>query len=256
MKATEAKLLQILQAVHQFIIPIYHRTYSWTRQECEQLWADILRTGASEAIGVHFIGSVVHVDEGLGTISVQAPKLVIDCQQRLTTVTLLLTALAEVLSEQPEDQQEPIEGFAPAMICEYYLINRLQKGEKHFKLLLSDTDRTTLKALVEAGGAPLPPEPSIHITANHAFFLEQLRKPATDLSVVCRRIIKLLVVDVALSRDQDNPQLMFESMNSHGREISQADLIRNFVLMGQPPEHQEQLHSHHWRPTAAMSSVP
>lgn len=58
MKATEAKLLQILGAVSQ-------RTYSWTLKECQQLWADILRAGATEEIGVHFIGSVVHIDEGL-----------------------------------------------------------------------------------------------------------------------------------------------------------------------------------------------
>jgi hypothetical protein len=83
MKATEAKLLQILGAVSQFIIPIYQRTYSWTLKECQQLWADILRAGATEEIGVHFIGSVVHVDEGLGSIAVQAPKLVIGGQQRL-----------------------------------------------------------------------------------------------------------------------------------------------------------------------------
>lgn len=65
MKATEAKLLQILGAVSQFIIPIYQRTYSWTLKECQQLWADILRTGVTEEIGVHFIGSVVHIDEAL-----------------------------------------------------------------------------------------------------------------------------------------------------------------------------------------------
>jgi uncharacterized protein with ParB-like and HNH nuclease domain len=76
-KATEAKLLQILGAVSQFIIPIYQRTYSWTIKECQQLWADILRAGATEEIGVHFIGSVVHIDEGLGNLAVQAPKLVI-----------------------------------------------------------------------------------------------------------------------------------------------------------------------------------
>lgn len=78
MKATEAKLLQILGAVSQFIIPIYQRTYSWTQKECQQLWADILRAGSTEEIGVHFIGSVVHIDEGLGNLAVQAPKLVID----------------------------------------------------------------------------------------------------------------------------------------------------------------------------------
>ncbi|MCT0224619.1 DUF262 domain-containing protein [Synechococcus sp. CS-1328] len=72
MKATEAKLLQILGAVSQFIIPIYQRTYSWTQKECQQLWADILRTGATDEIGVHFIGSAVHIDECLGNLAVLA----------------------------------------------------------------------------------------------------------------------------------------------------------------------------------------
>ena len=248
MKATEAKLLQILGAVSQFVIPIYQRTYSWTIKECQQLWADILRAGSTEEIGVHFIGSVVHIDEGLGNLAVQAPKLVIDGQQRLTTVTLLLTALADVLDRLPEDQQEPIEEFAPAIIRETYLTRRHQKGEKRFKLLLSDTDRVTLMALVDPNAAALPAEPSIRIQENYKFFFEQLGAQTTDLVVVCRGISKLLVVDVALSRDQDNPQLIFESMNSTGRELSQADLIRNFVLMGQPPELQERLYTLHWRP--------
>lgn len=248
MKATEAKLLQVLGNVSQFIIPIYQRTYSWTLKECQQLWEDILRAGTTDEIGVHFIGSVVHIDEGLGTIAVQAPKLVIDGQQRLTTVTLLLTALADVLDQLPEEQQEPMEEFAPAIIRETYLTRRHQRGDKRFKLLLSDTDRGTLMALVDPAGAAQPSEPSIRIQENHQYFLEELQRPTTDLAAVCRGISKLLVVDVALSRDQDNPQLIFESMNSTGRELSQADLIRNYVLMGQPPELQEQLYTRHWRP--------
>lgn len=81
MKATEAKLLQILGAVSQFIIPIDQRTYSWMQKECQQLWVDILRAGSTDEIGVHFIGSVVHIDEGLGNLAVQAPKLVIDARR-------------------------------------------------------------------------------------------------------------------------------------------------------------------------------
>jgi uncharacterized protein with ParB-like and HNH nuclease domain len=77
MKVTEAKLLQILGAVSQFIIPIFQRTTSWTQKECQQLWTDILRAGSTEEIGVHFIGSVVHIDEGLANLAVQAPKLLI-----------------------------------------------------------------------------------------------------------------------------------------------------------------------------------
>jgi uncharacterized protein with ParB-like and HNH nuclease domain len=273
MKATEASLLNILGAVSQFIIPTYQRTYSWTQKECEQLWADILRAGSSDEIGVHFIGSGVHIDDGLGNIALQAPKLVIDGQQRLTTLTLLLTALADVLSELPEEEQEPLDGFSLAKIRQYYLTNPLEKKERYFKLLLSDIDRATLMAVVDPGVAAAPQEPTIRIQQNHAFFLEKLRDPASDLAVVCRGISKLLVVDVALARDQDNPQLVFESMNSTGRELSQADLIRNFVLMGQPPDLQERLSIRHWRPmelaysfggacrysrrtTAAASSAP
>ena len=81
MKATEGKLLEILRNVSQFIIPIYQRTYSWTLKECEQLWSDILRAGANDGIGVHFIGSVVHIDDGLGNLALQAPKLVIDARR-------------------------------------------------------------------------------------------------------------------------------------------------------------------------------
>lgn len=77
MKATEAKLLQILGAVSQFIIPIDQRTTSWTLKDCQQLWANILRAGSTEEIGVHVIGSAVHIDDGLGNLAMQAPKPVI-----------------------------------------------------------------------------------------------------------------------------------------------------------------------------------
>jgi uncharacterized protein with ParB-like and HNH nuclease domain len=94
MKATEAKLLSFLQKSPQFVIPIYQRTYSWTDRQCRQLWDDILRAGASDTIAVHFIGSIVYVEQGLSQITHQAPLLVIDGQQRLTTVSLLIEALA------------------------------------------------------------------------------------------------------------------------------------------------------------------
>ena len=94
MKATEAKLLSFLQKSSQFVIPIYQRTYSWTNKQCQQLWDDILRAGASDTISVHFIGSIVYVEQGLSQVTHQAPLLVIDGQQRLTSVSLLIEALA------------------------------------------------------------------------------------------------------------------------------------------------------------------
>jgi uncharacterized protein with ParB-like and HNH nuclease domain len=84
MKATEAKLLAFLKKSPQFVIPIYQRTYSWTERECRQLWNDIVRAGRDDAIAVHFIGSIVYIEEGLSQVMHQAPLLVIDGQQRLT----------------------------------------------------------------------------------------------------------------------------------------------------------------------------
>src|SRR5437899_12903096 len=108
MKATEARLLDFLKKSPQFVIPIYQRTYSWTDKECRQLWDDIVRTGGNDAISVHFVGSIVYIETGLSQVTHQSPLLVIDGQQRLTTVTLLIAALAKVLGET-----EPVDGFSP-----------------------------------------------------------------------------------------------------------------------------------------------
>lgn len=239
MKASEAKLLAFLEKSPQFIIPIYQRTYSWTEKECRQLWQDILRAGNDDSVRGHFLGSVVYIEEGLNQVSNRTPLLVIDGQQRLTTITLLLAALSEAVGDE-----EPIDGFSAEMIREYYLINRLQKAERYYKLLLTQTDRETLKAIVS--GSPLPEQISLRVRENHAFFQDQVRK-LSDISLLCKGLSKLMVVDIALTRGNDNPQLIFESMNSTGRELSQADLIRNFVLMGLEPDLQSQLYESYWR---------
>jgi uncharacterized protein with ParB-like and HNH nuclease domain len=96
MKATETKLLDFLRKSPQFVIPIYQRSYCWTEKECYQLWDDIVRTGSDDKISVHFVGSIVYIEKDDGTVTSWEPLLVIDGQQRLTTITLLLTALANV----------------------------------------------------------------------------------------------------------------------------------------------------------------
>src|SRR5512134_768813 len=102
MKATEAKLLEFLKKSPQFVIPIYQRTYSWAERECLQLWNDILRTGSNDSISAHFIGSIVYIEKGLYQVSSQSPLLVIDGQQRLTTISLILEALArQVKNAEP-----------------------------------------------------------------------------------------------------------------------------------------------------------
>jgi uncharacterized protein with ParB-like and HNH nuclease domain/predicted transport protein len=240
-KATEAKLLSFLQKSPQFIIPIYQRTYSWTDKQCRQLWDDILRAGSSDVIGVHFIGSIVYVEQGLSQVSHQAPLLVIDGQQRLATVSLLIEALARALGDG-----EPVDGFSAAKLRHYYLSNPLESGDRYFKLLLSQTDNASLKAIIK--NSEQPKEPSLRVTQNFELFKELLTEQKGDLAPVCRGLAKLVVVDIALSRDQDNPQLIFESMNSTGKELSQADLIRNFILMGLEPNLQTRLYEEFWRP--------
>jgi uncharacterized protein with ParB-like and HNH nuclease domain/predicted transport protein len=241
MKATEAKLLAFLKKSPQFVIPIYQRTYSWTDRECRQLWDDIARAGSDDSIAVHFIGSIVYIEAGLSQVTHQAPLLVIDGQQRLTTVTILLAALAEALGDR-----EPIDGFTARKIRNYYLLNPEESGERHYKLLLSQTDKMTLTSIV--GQQELPVARSLRVVQNRALFKDLIAARQSDLAAICNGLAKLVVVDIALSRDQDNPQLIFESMNSTGRELSQADLIRNFILMGLEPELQSSLYEQFWRP--------
>ncbi|WP_417466256.1 GmrSD restriction endonuclease domain-containing protein [Kordiimonas sp.] len=241
MKATEAKLLDFLKKSPQFIIPIYQRTYSWTEQQCRQLWDDIMRAGSNNAVGAHFIGSVVYIEKGLYQVSSQSPLLVIDGQQRLTTAMLLLEALSRHLGDT-----EPVEGFSAKKLRNYYLLNPLEDGERGYKLILTQTDKDSFLSLVTQKA--LPQDFSLRIKENFDFFDTQLGKLNGNLEQICRGLAKVIIVDIALSRDQDNPQLIFESMNSTGKALSQADLIRNFVLMGLEPDHQADLYNDHWRP--------
>lgn len=246
MKATEAKLLEFMKKSPQFVIPIYQRTYSWTERECRQLWDDIIKTGENEEINAHFVGSIVYIEKGLYSITSQSPLLVIDGQQRLTTLSLLIAALANKLDQLPQGKQELIEGFSPRKLRNYYLVNPEEEGDRHFKLILSNTDRESLIAVVS--GNEMPKNHSIRIMKNYERFQEWIEGYASNLEVLCKGIAKLIVVDIALSRDQDNPQLIFESMNSTGKELTQADLIRNYILMGLEIKKQTSLYENYWRP--------
>jgi len=241
MKATEAKLLGFIKKSPQFAIPIYQRTYSWTERECKQLWDDILRTGRNEKIPAHFIGSIVYIEKGLYQVSSQEPLLVIDGQQRLTTVNLLIEVLARHLGDK-----EPVDGFSAKKLRSYYLLNPLEDKERRYKLLLSQTDKSSLLALIEQ--RDLPKDHSIRIKENFEFFENEVAALGDDLPILCKGLAKLMIVDISLGRDQDNPQLIFESMNSTGRELTQADLIRNFILMGLENQLQTRLYEQYWRP--------
>ena len=247
MKATETKLLIFLNKSPQFVIPIYQRTYSWTEKECCQLWDDIIRAGKDEAISVHFVGSIVYIEDGLSNNTLQSPQLVIDGQQRLTTVTLLIAALAKVL-EKVLGGDELMPGFSAQRLRNNYLLDPEETDERRYKLLLSQTDKASLTAIVDENEQPQ--NHSIRVKQNFELFEELITKykDKDNLRIICKGLVKLAVVDIALNREHDNPQLIFESMNSTGRKLSQADLIRNFVLMGLESALQTRLYEQFWRP--------
>ncbi|MCW7470571.1 DUF262 and DUF1524 domain-containing protein [Leptospira kanakyensis] len=241
MKATEAKLLDFLKKSPQFVIPIYQRTYSWTIKECRQLWDDIFRSGSNDNVSIHFLGSIVYIESGLSQVTHQAPLLVIDGQQRLTTIMLILASLASEIEDT-----EPFAGFTQRKLRNYYLVNPEESGDRYFKLLLTHTDNASLKAVIN--NTDQPNHHSLRIMENFELFQRLITENKSLLPVICKGLAKLAIVDIALNREHDNPQLIFESMNSTGKELSQADLIRNFILMGLKPKFQTKLYEDYWRP--------
>jgi len=241
MKATETPLVKFLQGTRQFIIPIYQRTYSWTEKQCEQLWDDIVQVAKNKEIPAHFIGSIVYIEKGLYQVSDVPQLLVIDGQQRLTTLSLLLAAFGKALEEKEEEDE-----ITTKKINNYFLFNNEESGEKRYKLILTQSDKDTLINLLE--GRDTPEKYSKNIINNFKYFQNQISKSGIDLGLLYQGICKLIIVDISLDSNHDNPQLIFESLNSTGLELSQADLIRNYVLMGLEREKQEEIYKNFWYP--------
>jgi len=249
MRAKDANLLDLLKKAQQFVVPIYQRVYSWEAAECERLWDDIIRAGSHERLGAHFTGSIVTVEREQGTLTSAEPYLIIDGQQRVTTVSLLLAALAAHLETLPENQQEPLEGFSPKKLRGRYLSNGDEDGDRFFKLILSQTDREALKAIVRQ--SPITGQSS-RVIDSFDLFIAKLSTPEVDILALCKGLRKLVVVDVTLTRGVDDAQLVFEAMNSTGKRLSQADLIRNFILMDLDPSEQNRVYDGYWYPMEQM----
>ncbi|MBB3231981.1 DUF262 and DUF1524 domain-containing protein [Halomonas stenophila] len=238
MKASEANLMEVLEKPRQFRIPIYQRNYAWGESQCHQLLKDVLAVGTVDQASTHFLGTIVYVERAQSILVKQEPLMVIDGQQRLTTVTLMLLALYHHLADgQAANQAEALR--------RRFLINPNETGEMLYKVVLSDIDRPTLISLID--DLPRPEPHSSRVMANYELFIEWFEAHPEQLDAVYLGLSKLEIVAVALERQRDNPQLVFESMNSTGLDLSQADLIRNFVLMGQEPNEQESLYTHYWR---------
>lgn len=192
MKAEDIQLTQILEGPKQFIVPVFQRDYSWGTRHCLQLWRDIVRVGADDKAKAHFVGSLVYI-AAEDTSAKITRWLLIDGQQRLTTLTLLLAALRNCLPIE-DDDQPPRDNELPSRVelDGYYLCNTHGKGDRRYKLHLRRADQETLMALMD--GKELPKTASERIRENLAFFAEQLA--TADLDLVYRGIKKLVAVDV------------------------------------------------------------
>ncbi|GAA9089357.1 DUF262 and DUF1524 domain-containing protein [Helicobacter pylori] len=216
---------------NQFVIPIYQRLYSWEKEQCKQLWDDIIKIGGNDKMNGHFIGSILYarVDD-----THSSPLLIIDGQQRLTTITLLFIALRNRSSDEVKRKK-----------MESYLINSDKDGDKKFRLILSESDRDTLLSLIDKDRRK-PSEPSSKIVENFKLF-EKWVSNTDKLETIFKGLDKLMIVWIALEKEKDDPQLIFESMNSKGIELTQTDLIRNYVVMETEVEKQESFYNKYWR---------
>ncbi|GAA7491700.1 DUF262 and DUF1524 domain-containing protein [Helicobacter pylori] len=224
---------------NQFVIPIYQRLYSWKKEQCKQLWDDIIKIGGNDEMNGHFIGSILYVRDG---ITHSSPLLIIDGQQRLTTITLLLIALRNHSS----DEVKILEKFSRKE-TESYLINSNKDGDKKFRLILSESDKDTLLFLIDENKRK-PSEPSVKIVENFKLFEKWISENTDKLETICKGLEKLMIVWIALEKGKDDPQLIFESMNSKGIELTQTDLIRNYIVMEtETEEKQKNFYNQYWR---------
>jgi len=231
MQAQEKTLIDFLRDKQQFTIPIYQRTYSWTPRQCLKLWQDIKEISKSDEAKYHFIGPIVRIKQKLDSSEI-SEQVIIDGQQRITTILLLLSAVinSNINKERAEELRED------------FLINKHGKGNLRYKMMLTQEDRSSLINLIDNR---LNEEiTSKRIKENFEFFKEKMANENPEK--IYSGIRKLIVVDICLDPKYDNPQLIFESLNSTGLELSQADLIRNFILMGLDTKHQEDLYYNYW----------
>lgn len=238
MDARKGNIYEILNGNKQFLIPVYQRYYSWDIEQCKRLWNDIVEMQKKGKAG-HFVGSIVNIAEQAMPTGVQK-YMIIDGQQRMTTLSLLLLALRDYAIKNPEDTT-----INARRIDNMLLKNEYESGDERYKLLLTETDRDILMRLVEE--KPIPDDTRSKLLDNYKFFAGKIADKELQPAEVYESIGKLQIVNITLDRSVDDAQAIFESLNSTGKELSESDLIRNYVLMGLEPTEQTYVYEHLWR---------
>ncbi|MCC8079525.1 MAG: DUF262 and DUF1524 domain-containing protein [Oscillospiraceae bacterium] len=245
MDARKGNIYEILNGNKQFLIPDYQRFYSWDLEQCKRLWGDIVEMQKKGKTG-HFVGSIVNIAEQAMPTGVQK-YMIIDGQQRMTTLTLLLLALRDYSIANPKDTS-----INSMKIDNVLLKNEYENGDERYKLLLTQTDRDILISLVER--KPIPESTVSRLLNNYDFFAGKIKDMDLTPAEVYESIGKLQIVNITLDRAIDDAQAIFESLNSTGKELSESDLIRNYVLMGLESAEQSYVYEHFWRPMELLFS--
>lgn len=235
----QGKLLtHYLKNADKLIIPVYQRNYDWREEHCKKLYQDLVRTIQNKKRW-HFFGGIVSVSDPMGSSS---DYLVIDGQQRITTVSLLLLAMANLIKD---GKVVPEDDTLYAQITKKYLVDEINPRKRKVKLKPIKGDQDAYDRL---WGDPADFDRSSNITQNYLFFYNEIQKQAITIDQLYKAVEKLQIIDITLTPPDDDPQLVFESLNSTGLELNEGDKIRNFVLMGLDIEEQERFYDNYWNP--------
>ena len=236
MKGSECKFVKYMEGPDKrFVIPVYQRNYDWKIEQCKQLYDDLVKI-VKDHRKSHFFGSLVSVYNPNGS---NEEYLVIDGQQRLTTVSLLFLAMYNLLNDgYVVSKKETLQ----RRIMDEYLVDEYEQNDTRIKLKPVKNDRTAFSKLF---ADPADYIRESNLTVNYKYFYERIKSREITIDELFDAICCLEIINVKLN-SEDNPQLIFESLNSTGLDLSEGDKIRNFILMGLPVKEQNEYYETYW----------
>lgn len=244
MKASEKKITKLFSETNvQFIIPVYQRNYNWEEKHCQILFEDIKRISEDSTIVSHFVGSIVYIHNGIYEIEEIRQLDIIDGQQRITTLTLLFLAIYYKLKELKNEKKAN-------KIYIQYIINQFIEEGSNLKLILPEENLKILEKISLSNNIQEFLECKHNNLVKNFLYFQDIIKNYTeeDIQKIIVGIDKLVYINISLEKGKDDPQKIFESLNSTGLDLSQGDLIRNYILMGLSREEQNRIYKKIWVP--------
>jgi len=235
MQVQQLPIYQFLEGMGKsFIIPVYQRDYAWTKTNCQKLWEDLFDLNNNSRPD-HFLGTVVTIGSGFEEYTV------IDGQQRLTTISILLIALHIYLKKKEDKTSE--ENVLVEQILDFLINKYSPEKDKRIRLKPNKQDKEHFESLFEDGDIK---NINSNIASNYKYFYERISSQILSPRQLFDSFRKLKIVLIDLVRGQDDPQLIFESLNSTGVDLTAGDLIRNYILMDLKPSEQEIFYKKYW----------